>query len=100
MSEFRFDTFENFEDWADAQSGPVSIAHTSGESKAVFLTVRGKVVAHVKKELRGATAQETLDNIKGINLTIATPPKDPATGEVGLPTLMQDKSEWDTLVLR
>lgn len=98
MSGFRFKSFVNFEEWAADQPGDVNLTHTTNGS--VFLMVRGEVVAHVKKELRGSTAEETLQNLAGINLTIGIPPADPETQEVGLPTLMEDKSQWDTIKLR
>lgn len=95
MSEFRFERFEDFSSWAEEQPSTVSVTHTT--RGFVFLTCRGEVVAHVKKELRGSTVQETASNLAAVNLTVGIPPI--VNGERGLPVLMEDKSEWESVQL-
>lgn len=96
MSEFRFERFEDFSSWAEEQPSAVSVTHTT--RGFVFLTCKGEVVAHVSKKLRGSTVQETAANLAAVNLTVGIPPKD-ANGEVGLPTLMEDQSTWESIAL-
>lgn len=95
MSEFRFESFQNFEDWSEGQSGAINVTHTT--RGFVFLTCKGEVVAHVKKELRGSTVQETAANLAAVNLTLGIPPI--VNGERGLPVLMEDRSEWESVKL-
>ena len=95
MPDFRFDSFQDFESWAEAQEGPVSVTHTT--RGFVFLTCKGEVIAHVKKELRGSTVQETASNLAAVNLTLGIPPI--INGERGLPVLMEDKSDWESVKL-
>lgn len=95
MSDFRFEKFESFDAWAEGLSGAVNVTHTT--RGFVFLTVRGEVVAHVKKELRGSTVQETAANLAAVNLTLGIPPI--INGERGLPVLMEDRSEWESVKL-
>ena len=95
MSDFRFERFEDFSSWAEEQPSAVSVTHTT--RGFVFLTCKGEVVAHVSKKLRGSTVQETAANLAAVNLTVGIPPA--VNGEVGLPTLMEDQSTWESIAL-
>ena len=65
------------------------------------LTITGAVSATIIGELKGSTLQETVNNLRSVNLTLGIPhagSKDNA-GRPSLPCIMESKSDWESIDL-
>lgn len=97
MSRNTFSGFQSFEDFIDGRKASVSLT-TNGSQ---VLTINGAVSATIIGELKGSTLQETVNNLRAVNLTLGIPhpgSKDNA-GRPSLPCIMESKSDWESIDL-
>ena len=89
-----FQRFESFDDFCTANNMAAKdiklVLTTNGYQ---LLAHRGKVIATIHRELKGANPQETARNITAVNLTFGIP------HDGGLPCLLENKSQWETIDL-
>lgn len=94
MAQKVFASFENFEDYCAANNMVAKdiklVLTTNGYQ---LLAHRGKVISTIHGDLKGATPQETARNITAVNLTFGIP------HDGGLPCLLENKSQWETIDL-
>ena len=97
MSQNTFAGFQAFEDFVDGRKA--SVAMTTNGSQV--LTINGAVSATIIGALKGSTLQETVNNLRAVNLTLGIPhpgSKDNA-GRPSLPCIMESKSDWESIEL-
>lgn len=97
MSRNTFAGFQSFEEFLNGRKA--SISQTTNGSQV--LTINGAVSATIINELKGSTLQETVNNLRAVNLTLGIPhpgSKDNA-GRPSLPCIMESKSEWESIEL-
>ena len=94
MSQKTFSSFENFDSYCAANNMAAKdiklVLTTNGYQ---LLAHRGKVISTIHRDLKGSTPQETAKNITAVNLTFGIPHGG------GLPCLIEDKSQWETVNL-
>lgn len=92
MSQKVFASFENFDDYCAANNMAAKdiklVLTTNGYQ---LLAHRGKVIATIHGALKGDTPQQTAQNIAAVNLTFGIP------HDGGLPCLLENKSQWETV---
>lgn len=92
MAQKVFASFENFDDYCAANNMVAKniklVLTTNGYQ---LLAHRGKVIATIHGALKGSTPQETAKNIAAVNLTFGIP------HDGGLPCLLENKSQWETV---
>ena len=92
-----FANFQDFESFIDGRKASVSMT-TNGSQ---VLTINGTVAATIINSLKGSTLQETVNNLRAVNLTLGIPhpgSKDNA-GRPSLPCIMESKSDWESIDL-
>ena len=97
MSRNTFASFQDFESFIDGRKASISMT-TNGSQ---VLTINGAVSATIINSLKGSTLQETVNNLRSVNLTLGIPhagSKDNA-GRPSLPCIMESKSEWESIEL-
>lgn len=97
MSQNTFAGFQAFEDFVNGRKA--SVAMTTKGSQV--LTINGAVSATIIGALKGSTLQETVNNLRSVNLTLGIPhagSKDNA-GRPSLPCIMESKSDWESIEL-
>ena len=94
MAQKVFASFENFEDYCSANNMAAKdiklVLTTNGYQ---LLAHKGKVISTIHGDLKGVNPQQTARKITAVNLTFGIP------HDGGLPCLMEDKSEWETIDL-
>ena len=94
MSKKVFQSFESFDDFCAANNMAAKdiklVLTTNGYQ---LLAHRGKVISTIHGDLKGTTPQETAKNITAVNLTFGIP------HDGGLPCLLENKSQWETVDL-
>lgn len=94
MAQKVFASFENFEDYCAANNMAAKdiklVMTTNGYQ---LLAYRGTVISTIHGDLKGSTPQETAKNIAAVNLTFGIP------HDGGLPCLLENKSQWETIDL-
>ena len=89
-----FASFQVFDDYCAANNMAAKdiklVLTTNGYQ---LLAHRGKVISTIHGDLKGATPQETARNITAVNLTFGIP------HDGGLPCLLENKSQWETVDL-
>ena len=94
MSQKTFSSFENFDSYCAANNMAAKdiklVLTTNGYQ---LLAHRGKVISTIHRDLKGSTPQETAKNITAVNLTFGIPQGG------GLPCLLENKSQWETVDL-
>lgn len=94
MAQKVFASFENFEDYcADNNMVTKDIKLVLTTNGYQLLAHRGKVISTIHGDLKGATPQETARNITAVNLIFGIP------HDGGLPCLLENKSQWETIDL-
>ena len=94
MSKKVFASFESFDDYCAANkmaAKDVKLVLTTNGYQ--LLAHRGKIISTIHRDLKGATPQETAKNITAVNLTFGIP------HDGGLPCLLENKSQWETVDL-
>lgn len=92
MSQKVFKSFKSLNEFLQefkASAKELKIAHTTKGYQ--LLTLRGQVVSTIHGPLKGSTPQQTARNLAAVNLTFGVP------HDGGLPCVMEDKSEWETV---
>ncbi len=97
MSQNTFSGFQAFEDFVDGRRASVSLT-TNGSH---VLTINGAVSATIINTLKGSTLQETVNNLRSVNLTLGIPHKGSKdnAGRPSLPCIMESKSDWESIDL-
>lgn len=94
MTQKVFKSFENFDSYCTANNIAAKdiklVLTTNGYQ---LLAHRGKVISTIHKDLKGSNPQETAKNITAVNLTFGIP------NDGGLPCLLENKSQWETVDL-
>ena len=92
-----FAGFQAFEDFIDGRKA--SVAMTTNGSQV--LTINGKVSATIIGALKGSTLQETVNNLRSVNLTLGIPIAGSVdnAGRPSLPCIMESKSDWESIEL-
>ena len=89
-----FKSFENFDSYCAANNMAAKdiklVLTTNGYQ---LLAHRGTVIATIHRDLKGANPQQTARNITAVNLTFGIP------HDGGLPCLLENKSQWETIDL-
>lgn len=89
-----FASFENFDDYCAAHNMlPKDVKLVLTTNGYQLLAHRGKVISTIHRDLKGSTPQETAKNITAVNLTFGIP------HDGGLPCVMENKSQWETIDL-
>ena len=94
MANKTFKEFQNFDDYCathDMVAKNIKLVLTKNGYQ--LLAHRGKVIATIHGELKGSTPQQTAQNITSVNLTFGIP------YDNGLPCLLENKSQWETIDL-
>ena len=97
MSQNTFAGFQAFEDFVNGRKA--SVAMTTNGSQV--LTINGAVSATIIGALKGSTLQETVNNLRSVNLTLGIPHKGSVdnAGRPSLPCIMESKSDWESIDL-
>ena len=92
-------TLEGFLSSKGIKANALKIAKTT--NGAIILTAHGSPVATIKKELQGASAEETAANLSAINLCFGMPHAGSVdrSGRASLPCCMESKSQWEEVAL-
>ncbi len=93
-------TFANFQDFESFINGrKASVAMTTNGSQV--LTIAGQVSATIIGALKGSTLQETVNNLRSVNLTLGIPHAGSVdnAGRPSLPCIMESKSDWESIEL-
>lgn len=85
----KFQSLSSFLKGHNASKKDLSIALTTNGYQ--LLTIHGEVVSTIHGELKGRTPQQTAQKLASINMSFGIPHDD------GLPCVMEDKSEWETV---
>ena len=94
MAQKVFASFENFDDYCAAHNMlPKDVKLVLTTNGYQLLAYRGKVIATIHGALKGDTPQQTAKNITAVNLTFGIP------DDGGLPCLLENKSQWETIDL-
>lgn len=94
MAQKVFASFENFDDYcADHNMAAKDIKLVLTTNGFQLLAHRGRVIATIHGELKGSTPQQTARLITAVNLTFGIP------HDGGLPCLLENKSQWETVDL-
>ena len=94
MSQKTFASFQNFDSFCASNNMSAKdiklVLTTNGYQ---LLAHRGTVISTIHGDLKGANPQQTARKITAVNLTFGIP------HDGGLPCLLEDKSEWETIDL-
>ena len=94
MANKTFKQFQNFDDYCAANNMVAKNIKLVVTTKGFqLLAHRGTVIATIHNELKGRTPQQTAQNIAAVNLTFGIP------HDNGLPCLLENKSDWETIDL-
>ena len=94
MANKTFKQFQNFDDYCASNNMDAKNIKLVVTTKGFqLLSHRGKVISTIHGELKGATPQQTAQNIAAVNLTFGIP------HDGGLPCLLENKSSWETIDL-
>ena len=94
MSKKTFSSFENFDSYcADNNMLPKDVKLVLTTNGYQLLAHKGKVISTIHRDLKGSTPENTARNITAVNLTFGIP------HDGGLPCLLENKSEWETIDL-
>lgn len=94
MANKTFKQFQDFDSYCAAHNMAAKdiklVLTTNGYQ---LLAHKGKVISTIHRELKGSTPQQTAKNITAVNLVFGIP------HDGGLPCLLENKSQWETIDL-
>ena len=97
MTRNTFSGFQSFEAFLDGRKATID------ETNQGFhvLSIYGQVAATISNKLKGSTLEETVANLRAVNLTLGLPHPGSVdnAGRPSLPCLLEAKSEWKSIEL-
>jgi hypothetical protein len=94
MANKTFKQFQSFDDFCAAHNMlPKDIKLVLTTNGYQLLAHRGTVIATIHRDLKGRSPQQTARNLVAVNLTFGIP------HDGGLPCLLENKSQWETIDL-